>query len=82
MILKDAWDVFHEAWKEQREIERKKRAYTKFTKNNLNYTLIDDMVEAATRQAPGFYSVITFPDGTKWEFGMKAKSSHVDGETF
>lgn len=82
MILKDAWEAFLEEWTKQREIERKKKAFETFTRKTLNYPLIEQIVNAAAAQAPGFYSVLKFPDGTTWEFGRKDKPLRLDGETF
>ncbi len=82
MIVKDAWAIFREAISEQREIERKRKAFEKFTRKSLNYPLIEQMVEAAAKQAPGFYSTLKFPDGTIWEFGIKEKFKRADGEAF
>ena len=84
MKLNDAWNMFLEAYKEQRDIERKKRAFVTLTRANLNYTLIEEIVGAASRQQPGFYSILKFPDGTTWEFGKKDRPSAAqhDGATF
>jgi hypothetical protein len=82
VILKDAWTTFLEAFREQRAIERKRRKFEELSRKNLNYTLIEEIVAAASKQAPGFYSILKFPDGTAWEFGKKEKPLRKDGETY
>ncbi len=82
MQIKDALALFLEDFRKQRDIERKKREFTELTQKKLNYTLIEEIVAAAARQQPGFYSVLTFPDGTKWEFGIKDKPARKEGEAF
>jgi hypothetical protein len=82
MAFKEALKVFVSALREEHEIERKTRAFIKLTKRTLNYPLLEQIVAAASRQNPGFYSVITFDDGTKWEFGIREKPMRAEGETF
>ena len=82
MDLKDAWSLIHESFKEQRALERKRKTFQTFTRNNLNYPLIEEMFRAAAAQNPGFYAKLTFPDLTMFEFGVKVKERHTDGETY
>lgn len=82
MILIDAWKVFRSEWEKQKELERKKKAFERFTQKTLNYTLIEEIVGSAAAQNPGFYSILKFPDGTTWEFGKKDKPLRRDGETW
>ena len=80
MILKDAWLVFLESYKSQKELERKRREFTDFSKQPLNMVRMEEMIKAAAAQAPGFYCIITLPNA-KLEFGIKEKE-RADGETF
>jgi len=82
VTLIDAWKIFRSEWEKQRDLERKRKAFAELTQKKLNYTLIEEMVAAAAKQDPGFYSVLKFPDGTTWEFGKKEKPLRKDGETY
>jgi hypothetical protein len=84
--LKDIWTLIAEDYQAQRELEKRKRDTRALTQSTLNYPVIEAIVRAAADQQPGFYSVITFSDGARWEFGVKEKASRgparTDGETF
>lgn len=80
MVLTDAWKIFVDAFREQRALDRKRKAFEKFTRNTLNYPLIEEIVRASARQNPGFYSRLIFPDGTRWEFGVMDKRGPRDPE--
>ena len=82
MDLKDAWNLILSSFREQRALDRKRKAYQTFTRHNLTYPLIQEMFEAAARQNPGFYAKLIFPDLTSFEFGVKPKSQRTDGETY
>lgn len=82
MILIDAWQAFKDEFTKQREIERKKKAFETFTRKTLNYPLIEQIVNAAAAQNPGFFSILKFPDGTTWEFGKKDPAVRRDNETY
>ncbi len=83
MIAIDAWKLFVEHYKQEKELERKRKQYIKLTKQTLDYPLLESIIKAAAAQNPGFYSTITFTDGTKLELGVKAKSAgRQDGGTF
>ncbi len=73
-ILKDAWGLFLAEFKAQRALEKKRREYVILTQKNLDYPLIEGITSAVAKQRPGFYSVITFADGAKWEFGIREGS--------
>ena len=82
MDLHDVWDLIREAFREQRDLERKRKAFQNFNRNNLNYPLIQEMFDAAVKQNPGFYAKLTFPDLTQFEFGVKRPPERHEGETF
>jgi hypothetical protein len=73
-ILKDAWVLFLDEFKSQRALDKKRREYVKLTQKNLDYPLLESITQAAAKQQPGFYSVITFADGARWEFGVRTGS--------
>ena|GEM_PF-1918452 len=84
-ILIDAWKLFHDEFKAQRALDKKRREYVKLTQKNLDYPLLESITKAAAAQQPGFYSVITFADGARWEFGVREGSkppARQEGETF
>ena len=70
-LFKDTWPLFLDAFNKQRELKRKREQFDKLTNQPLNYQIIEDIVKAATDQAPGFYSRLLFKDGAIWEFGIK-----------
>jgi hypothetical protein len=80
--IKIAWELLHQTFKEQKELERKRKAFQTFKANNLNYPMIQDMFEAAAKQNPGFFAKLTFPDLTVFEFGVKPRPERREGETF
>jgi hypothetical protein len=71
VILIDAWKLFSDEFKSQRALDKKRREYVKLTQANLDYPLIESLTRASAAQRPGFYSVITFADGARWEFGVR-----------
>lgn len=80
MNLKDTWQLVKETWHAERELERKRREYIDLKKRPLNYPLIESIVKAAAAQNPGFYTIITFVDGTKLELGVKRRGERAAGE--
>ena len=82
MKLKEAWALISEEFKTQRELEKKRKRFERLTKQTLNYSLLEEIVLAASKQQPGFYSTITFSDGTKWDFGVKEQNAPKPGDAF
>lgn len=81
-VLIEAAKLFLDHIRDQRVMDRKRKEFTKFQGRNLNYPLIEQIVAAAAKQNPGFYSVIKFNNEVSWEFGIKAKEQRSVGETF
>jgi hypothetical protein len=79
---KDILSLILEEYRNQRELEKKRKRFERLTKQTLNYSLIEEIVAAASKQQPGFYSTITFSDGTKWDFGIKERNAPQVGDTF
>jgi hypothetical protein len=67
----DAWKLIRDDWKAQRDLERRRRQFIDLKKSPLSYPVLEAMVAAAVKQNPGFYSELTFADGSKWEFGVR-----------
>lgn len=85
-IIADAWAVFVDSWKAQRELDRKRKQFIDVSKQPLNYLIIEDCFKAAAKQQPGFYCKITVGQGQTIEFGIHEKTvtagGRRDAETF
>ncbi len=82
MAFREALSVFLETLRSEQELARKRKQFLRLNRETLNYPLIQQIVEAAAKQQPGFFSTLTFSDGTKWDFGVREKAQRVDGEAF
>ncbi len=84
MIVIDAWKLFVDHYRTEKQLERSRKQYIRLTKQTLNYPVLERIVKAAAAQNPGFYATVTFTDGTKLELGVKARSDkgRQDGGTF
>ena len=70
-VLIDAWKLFVDDFKSQHALSKKRKEYVNLTSKTLDYHLIESITRAAAAQKPGYYSVITFADGARWEFGVR-----------
>ncbi len=71
MRIIDTYRLLKQESDRQRELERRRQEIIELKKRPLNYPLLEALVKAAAEQNPGFYSEITFSDGSKWEFGVR-----------
>jgi hypothetical protein len=69
----DAFRLLKQESDRQRDLERRRREIIELRKHPLNYPLLEALVNAAAKQNPGFYSELTFSDGSKWEFGVRER---------
>ncbi len=73
MRILDAYRLLKQEADRQRDLERRRREIIELQKRPLNYPLLEGLVNAAAKQNPGFYSEITFSDGSRWEFGVRER---------
>jgi hypothetical protein len=78
LSLSQGWQNFWELYHRNKAQTKFKKQVDALTSSNLNYQILEDLVNIATRQAPGFYCVVIMKDGVRIEMGQKKDKTHLN----